>query len=465
VALTDSDRLRLRGMAALPARLRSWLGSQNHNALAQKVAGTAFIIRVASAAIIYLSQILFARWMGTAEFGIYVYVWTWLLMLGGLAPLGLAYLPQRFIPEYAARGDLNRLRGFLRGARWICFGLGSIAGVLGVTVILALGAELDSRYVLPFLFALACLPIFPVSSAQDSISIAYNWIGTALVPGYILRPLLMLAILVLLHLIGVPIDAAAVMLAFLAAIWITTLAQTLLLNRHLRRQVPSGPRTYEAAHWMRTAAPILLIDGFFFLLTYVDVLLLKLFVGPEEIAQYYAASKTLALVAFIYFAVSSACAHRFSEYHARNDGERLAAFVHESTRMTFWPSLLMVGALVVFGKWILMLFGPGFADGYPMILVLAVGLLARASIGPAERLLNMVGEQKACAAVYAIAVVVNIALCFVLVPRLGPLGAAVATAAAVVVESVLLFTAVRRRIGITMFIGHKLFRRNRQATA
>jgi O-antigen/teichoic acid export membrane protein len=460
VALTDSDRFRLPGAGALVARLRSWLGNQNHNALAQKVAGTAFIVRVVSAAIIYLSQILFARWLGTAEFGIYVYVWTWLLMLGGLAPLGLAYLPQRFIPEYTARDDLEGLRGFLSGARWICFGLGSIAALLGIFVILALGAHLDTRYVLPFLFALACLPIFPVSSAQESISVAYNWIGTALVHGYIVRPLLMLVILAPMHLAGMAIDAATVLLAFLAAIWITTLTQTLILNRYLRRRVPAGPRTYEPAHWMRIATPILLIDGFYFLLTYVDILLLKLFVGPEQIAQYYAASKTLALVAFIYFAVSSACAHRFSEYHAQNDKVRLTAFVHESTRMTFWPSLLMVAALVAFGKWILMLFGPGFEAGYPMILVLAVGLLARASIGPAERLLNMVGQQKVCAAVYAVAVVVNVGLCILLVPRMGPLGAAVATAAAVVVESVLLFVAVRQRTGIAMFIGHALARRD-----
>ena len=42
------------------------------------MAGTAFVIRVAGAAIIFLSQILLARWMGSVEFGIYVYAWTWL---------------------------------------------------------------------------------------------------------------------------------------------------------------------------------------------------------------------------------------------------------------------------------------------------------------------------------------------------------------------------------------------------
>ena len=35
------------------------------------------------------------------------------------------------------------------------------------------------------------------------------------------------------------------------------------------------------------------------------------------------------------------------------------------------------------------------------MLILAVGLMARASLGPVERLLNMLGEQRACAPVYA----------------------------------------------------------------
>ena len=45
------------------------------------------------------------------------------------------------------------------------------------------------------------------------------------------------------------------------------------------------------------------------------------------------------------------------------------------------------------------------------LLVLSVGLLARASIGPAERLLNMVGEQRLCALVYAGAFTANLVLC------------------------------------------------------
>jgi O-antigen/teichoic acid export membrane protein len=86
------------------------------------------------------------------------------------------------------------------------------------------------------------------------------------------------------------------------------------------------------------------------------------------------------------------------------------------------------------------------------MFILAVGLLARASIGPVERLLNMLGQQRICALVYASAFAVNIGLCFILIPHLGMAGAGAATATALVFESILLFTVTKRRLGFHVFI-------------
>ena len=41
-------------------------------------------------------------------------------------------------------------------------------------------------------------------------------------------------------------------------------------------------------------------------------------------------------------------------------------------RWTFWPSLALGLTLLALGKPILSLFGPGFAEGYPLMFVLAV---------------------------------------------------------------------------------------------
>ncbi|HZD92046.1 MAG TPA: polysaccharide biosynthesis C-terminal domain-containing protein, partial [Pseudolabrys sp.] len=188
------------------------------------------------------------------------------------------------------------------------------------------------------------------------------------------------------------------------------------------------------------------------LLTSTDVLVLKQFRPADEVAHYYAAAKTLALVSIVQFAVAAAAGHRFTMHHVEGDRAGLEAFAADTVRWVFWPSLAATLLMLAVGKFVLMLFGGGFAAGYPMMAILALGVMARASVGPAERLLNMLGQQRICALAYASAFAVNLIGCFVMAPAYGALGVACATAAAFMVESSLLFVIARRRLGIAMFV-------------
>ena len=437
---------------ALAARLRGWRRDGSDRSVAQRIAGAAFLIRVASAAIIYLTQVLLARWMGRFEFGIYVYVWAWVGFLGMLSPLGVAYSAQRFIPEYRARADHDGLRGFLRGSRWLCLALGAGAGAALAGTVWLLADRIASYYFVPFMIASLALAIFALSSVQDSIARAFNRIDLALVPGYVAHPLLIMATMAAIHFSGMPVTARDALIAACAAFWVVVLAQAVLLERRLGHDVASGVRRYELATWIKTSLPIFLVDSFFILLTYVDILVLQAFVGPAEVAVYYAATKTLVMISFVYFAVAAASAHRFSQYHVAGETEKLARFVSDTIRWTFWPSLALAIGLLIVGKPLLSLFGPGFAEGYPLIFVLVIGLLARSSVGPSERLLNMVGQQTACAMIYACAFATNLVLCLVLIPRFGLIGAAASTATAIVTESTLLFVITKRRLGLHIFV-------------
>ncbi|MDC7784994.1 oligosaccharide flippase family protein [Rhodoplanes sp. TEM] len=438
--------------ARLVARLMAWRNDDSDRSVAQRSAGAAFLIRVASAGIVFVTQILLARWMGRYEFGIYVAVWAWVSVLGPIGPLGIAYSAQRFIPQYRMREDGAGLRGFLRGSRWLCLAFGTVIGGLLAGGVWLLAGRVPADHVVPFLIAALILPVFTLGSAQDGIARSFDWIDLALVPVYILQPVLILAVMGGLYASGGPMDAVAALATACAAMWLVTLVQAAVMNRRLRRAVPSGPRRYEIGVWLRTALPIFLADSFFLILFYVDMLMLQLYVGPQEIAVYYAASKTLSLVHFVSFAVGAAVAHRFSAYHVAGEREKLESFIGDAVRWTFWPTLAFGAVLVALGKPILMLFGPGFDAGYPLIWIIVTGLVARSAVGPAERLLNMTGQQPLCAAVYAAALVVNVTLCVILIPRLGILGAAWATATAVMVESVLLFTVVKWRLGLHAFV-------------
>jgi O-antigen/teichoic acid export membrane protein len=238
------------------------------------------------------------------------------------------------------------------------------------------------------------------------------------------------------------------MLASAAAVWIAMIGQMLVLNRRLAGHIAPGPKTYDVRGWLAISLPILLVESFYLLLSYTDVLVLQQFRSSEEVGVYFAVVKTLALVSFIHYAMSATTAHRFAEYHALGDKERLSAYVAHAINWTFWPSLIATLMLLALGEPLLWLFGPQFVTGYSIMFVAAIGLVVRAAIGPVERLLNMLGHQHICALAYALAFAMNVALCVALVPRFGGHGAAAATSISLSFETVLLFWIVRRRLGL-----------------
>ncbi|MFT0876737.1 lipopolysaccharide biosynthesis protein [Rhodopseudomonas sp. G2_2311] len=435
-------------LAALKARLTALFGGSNEASLTNRLAGTIFLIRVVSAGLAYGAQILLARWMGGSDYGIYVYVWTWVLLLGSMLDFGISASAQKIIPEYRARGELDRLRGFLSGSRWGTLAASSVVSLLLALLVWALAPRIGDATVVPLYLGCLTLPAFVVANTQDGIARSHDWMRLGLMPQFIIRQALIIGFTAGLFVLGFELGAVAAMAASCAAVWIAMLGQMIALNRRLAGHVPPGPRAYDIRGWLATSLPILLVESFYLLLSYTDVLVLQQFSTPEEVGIYYAVVKTLALVSFIHYAMSATTAHRFTEYNAAGDKVRLAAYVRHAIVWTFWPSLVATLALLALGEPLLWLFGPQFTSGYGIMFVAAIGLMVRAAIGPVERLLNMLGHQHVCALAYALAFAVNLALCLILVPRFGGYGAAAATSAALTFETVMLFWIVRKRLGL-----------------
>jgi O-antigen/teichoic acid export membrane protein len=455
LALTGTERAaRLpegSALSGLWTRLKHRLGDAEH-LLVQRLAGTVFLIRVVSAVLAYGSQVLFARWMGSYEFGIYVYVWTWALLIGQMIDFGLGTSLQKFIPEYRERGMLAHLRGMITGSRWLAFGLAICVSAAGAAFVWLINPWLDDYLAIPLYLACITLPAYAVAHIQDGVARSYDWMGLAMVPTYIARQLLLTVLMGIAYVAQLPMTAVTAMVVAAISFWLPALVQLLLVDRRLARRIEPGPKTYEVGAWLKVALPILVVEGFFALLSYTDILVLQRFRPPDEVAVYYAAFKTLALVSFIHYSIGATTAHRFSAYQVAGDREALSRFLAQTIKWTFWPSLAATVMLLALGRPILSLFGAEFIGGYHLMFILAAGLLARSAIGPIERLLNMLGQQRMCALVHAGAFAINLTLCFALIPLFGLAGAAISTAVALIFESAWLFTVTKKRLGFHGFI-------------
>jgi O-antigen/teichoic acid export membrane protein len=421
----------------LKARLRALFTGSGEASLTRRLAGTIFLIRVISAGLAYFSQILLARWMGTSDYGIYVYVWTWVLLLGSMMDFGIAASAQKIIPEYRASGDHARLRGFLSGSRWMTGIVSVMVSLLLAGLVKLISPWIDADTVVPLYLGCLTLPAFVVANTQDGIARSHDWMRLGLMPQFIIRQALIIGFTAGAFALGFKLGATIAMLASVAAVWVAMIGQMIVLNRRLAAHIEPGPKAYDYRGWLAVSLPILLVESFYLLLSYTDVLVLQQFVSSDEVGVYFAVVKTLALVSFIHYAMSATTAHRFTEYHAAGDKDRLAAYVTHAIKWTFWTSLAATLILLALGKPLLWLFGPQFTSGYDIMFIAAIGLVVRAAIGPVERLLNMLGHQHICAVAYASAFVMNLALCLVLVPKFGGHGAAAATSIALTFETIL----------------------------
>jgi O-antigen/teichoic acid export membrane protein len=373
-------------------------------------------------------------------------------LIGQALDLGLATAAQRFIPEYREHKRFDHLRGYLFGSRVVAVGVAVLVAAVCAGLVRLLQPWLDDYTVIPLYLACAALPAYALSNVQDGISRSYDWVALGIVPTYIVRQLLLTAFMASAYLAGLPLDAVTAMVLAGLALWLPPLGQLMILKRRLAAQIEAGPRYYDFRLWISTALPILLAEGFYLLLAHTDVLMLQQFRPPDEVAVYYAAAKTLAFVSFIGFSIAATTAHRCAGYQAAGDTQGLHDFLAKVIRFTFWPSLAVTLLLLAFGRPLLSLFGPGFGDGHHLMFIMAVGLVARAAVGPMERFLNMLGQQRACALVYASAFGINVALCLLLIPHFGAIGAAVAIATALIVETLSLALVARHKLGFNVFI-------------
>ena len=301
----------------------------------------AFSIRIVSAAIAFVSQILLARWIGQFEYGIFVLVWTAAVIAGNLSCFGFHTTIIRFAPQYFAESSFAHLRGLLLTGRLFAIVSASLIALAGMLGVSAFSGLIENYYVAPFYLGMLALPMIALGDTLDGTARANAWPIRALSPTYIIRPVLILATMIAALQLGYGANAKTAIISAIIATYATTLFQLITVTYGVDKKLPSGPNSASFSEWFAVSLPIFFVEGFLFLLTNADVLVVGHFMDPQHVAVYFATVKVLALVHFVYFAVKAGSAQRYSELMGAGSRQALAAFARESASWTFWGAMFM----------------------------------------------------------------------------------------------------------------------------
>lgn len=411
-----------------------------------------FGIRAASAALLFLTQVVLARWLGASEYGLYVTAWTCVLVLGGLAHLGFNVAMMRLGPQYHASGDHAAFRGLLQGGRLVAVSSATTIAALGLSAIWLFTPAESASLALPLTLGFLCLPIYALTDVQDGLGRGQGWTTEAIVPPYIVRPLALLLLVGTVFAIGLSADAVTGMTIALGATLAAAVLQTVLLERRIAAAVPPATPRYAFPEWFKISLPLLAGGICEIVVQNADILLLNFYRPSEEIGIYYAAAKTTGLALFVMYAVGTAYAGRIAAARALGNAAEVETLVGDAVRWTFIPSAAVTLGLLAIGYPVLAQFGDGFTDAYPLMFILAAGILTKAAMGPSETILNMLGHQRASALSLASAAVVSVTLNLLLIPLWSVTGAAVATACAFATAATINWCAARRLEGLNLFV-------------
>lgn len=204
---------------------------------------------------------------------------------------------------------------------------------------------------------------------------------------------------------------------------------------------------------LRSSATAMFLSAtLFMVMTWTDTLMLGYFLEPELIGAYRVAFKIGSLITFAQFAVNASLGPRISELWAKNSKAELQKEVWQVAQINALLGVPAFLLIMVLSPWLLSFFSADFAQHAPVLRILAIGQMANALCGPVMYLLNMTGHEQSARRTMTLAALANALGNLVLIPWLGLVGSAWATAASMVLWNAWALVAVYRKTGIRTLI-------------
>jgi len=421
-------------------------------------ASLAFAFQVAGVGFSYIVQVFLARWLGAAEYGRYTYAMAWASLLAVFASLGFPTAVLRFVPEYMSQKKWSLLQGVLRVSGGFTFLAGlTISMVLAIIINMYAGVlGFEEAQVNVLTLGIWLVPILALVNLNAELFKAFRRIVLAYTPQVLLRPVVLVAGAGVLFWNGALTARSAVGAAYLSLL-AALVVQVWALTRGLPNEARGVRPTYDVKHWLRVSLPLLLISGYLVLLNQMDVIMIGFWLGPEHVGIYNAAAKTAVLVSFVLVAVNAVLAPMITSLYTQGRRLELQRMLYISAHGIFWPSLVIGGGLVIFGKSVLRLFGPEFVDAYSAMAILVLGQLVNAGAGSVGYLMNLTGHENQSARVYGWSALVNVVLNAVGISLFGVTGAAIATASTMALWNVWLHRLAVRSLNVRTSIISALF--------
>jgi O-antigen/teichoic acid export membrane protein len=413
--------------------------------------------RCLSVGLSFLAQVIVVRYLTTTEYGAWAYGLSMVAFCQGFVSLGLDRSITRFLPIFEEKQEYDKLFGT------VLLVIGSVVLTAGVIVA---GFWLfpqdvarlikDQHQSLNLLMILIFLvPFEALDKLMIGLFACFSKPSTIFFRRYVLAPGLRLLVVLLLVLRKSQVTFLAY--GYLAASAIGIVIYSGVLVQQMRQQ-----GLFRHFSWSRLKVPtreifaftlpLLSLDLVTVLMHSSDALMLGYFCDLRQVAYFRVVLPAAALNQIVIQSFTLLYMPTASRMFARDD--------HSGINRLYWKTAIWMAALSfpIFAMTFsmarpltLFLYGARYEQSGMILALLSFGYYVNVALGFNGLTLQVLGKVRYIVIINLIAAVTNVAVNLILIPRYGALGAAIGTAATLVVHNILKQTGLRLASGISLF--------------
>jgi len=419
--------------------------------------GHTYLPQVAKGAMINLSgtitrillgygyTILVARMLTIEDLGQYFLILTVINILGLACTVGLDFGVVRYVALYAGEGNYRLVRKTLKTALLLSVAIGVavmlVMAVLAPTVVSRLLGGEESSITALRIFAIS-IPFWVAAKLLNAATQGLHRMRYQVYSRDIGEQLLKFSLTILVVAAGVSL--AGVVWANVAAVigaMLLSLVFAMMVIRNLRGE-PVAEDTGATRSLLTYSFPLAFSNILGMVLVWNDMLVMGYLGTSTEVGYYGAALRVGVVSSAIFLAFTTVFTPVISDLHNRHLVKHLNSLYKTVTRWIFICTLPVVLLQLLFAGPIMKMFGSEFAAGSTALMILSLSQLVNSASGPAGYMVLMSGRSRLELLNISVSLVVNLGVCFLLIPRYGAVGAALANLAATLVINLMRATEV-----------------------
>ncbi len=401
----------------------------------------------------FISMIVLIRFTTRGEYGVYSLSFTILSIFVVISTLGLGDGSTRYIAYFRGKGDQRNVGSVISSSMKIAL----IASVALATI-----SFFVSDFISVNIFHIPELStplkifsiVIPFSVLINVFIAIFRGFGRFDVKVYfhdVMRPVLFLLFLTAVVLFNLPF--IGIFYAYILSITVTCVVFVIYILKKCTRSIGNnGVSKLMAKKLLFFSVPLLAVSMLTMVMSWTDTLMLGYFKTPEVVGVYNAALPLASILATVTASIGFLYVPIISQLYSKNQMQEIERSYAISTKWCFIGTLPLFFIFFLFPETVLnLLFGSRYICAAIILQVLSLGFIFNSYFGLNYYTLITTGKSKFLMQCFLISAAINITLNIFLIPPLGAIGAAIASASSFAVIEVIMTTRLYISSGIHPF--------------